>query len=328
MAKVDLNLIVIFDAIMREQSITIAAEQLAMTQPSVSKAVSRMRCAWRDPLFLKQGRGITPTPYARKLWHEIADPLRQINSSISPPKFDPMTSSTQLRVALTDGISGLFWPKLRAIVEQRAHAIDLYAVPFQGNGEQLLLNAEVDLVLDYFPTKHQHITVKHLYENNFTCVMHPNHPLASQDLSLEAFCRADHLLVSLSGDPSGAVDKCLMQEGMQRRVAMTVNSFSSAIDLLQESNLICVMPFTVASKAIRKGQLVHKAVPISVPSPRISVAWHTRNRPSLALKWLINEIEQLVIHDSKIFTAPLLQVSLSAGSNLGSHCHLNEQRPI
>ncbi|KLN64873.1 LysR family transcriptional regulator [Vibrio sp. VPAP30] len=306
MAKVDLNLIVIFDAIMREQSITIAAEQLAMTQPSVSKAVSRMRYAWRDPLFIKQGRGITPTPYAKKLWLEVADPLRQINNSISTPKFDPMTSSTQLRVALTDGISGLFWPRLRTIIEQRANAIDLFAVPFIGDGEQQLLAAEVDLVLDYFPTKHHQITVKHLYENHFTCVMRPNHPLAKQKLSLKTFCQADHLLVSLSGDPSGSVDKCLEQEGEKRRVAMTVNSFSCAINLLQESNLICVMPYTVASKAIHSGQLVQKAVPISVPSPTISVAWHTRNQPSLALKWLINEIEQLVIHDSEAFTTPLL----------------------
>ncbi|WP_281629648.1 LysR family transcriptional regulator [Vibrio sp. St2] len=303
MAKTDLNLIVIFDAIMREQSITIAAEQLAMTQPSVSKAVSRMRYAWKDPLFIKHGRGVTPTPYARQLWQEVAEPLNKISHTVSPPKFDPMTSSTQLRVALTDGISSLFWPRLRAIIEDSARAIDLYAVPFQGNGQKLLLEAEVDLVLDYYPTTHEQISVQHLYDNHFTCVMRPDHLLAERTLSLEDFCGADHLLVSLSGDPSGAVDSTLAIKGLQRRVAMTVNSFSGAMDLLEESNLISVLPFTVASKAIEKGRLIQKPMPISVPSPTISVAWHRRNQHNRALKWLINEVEAIISTEAHVFAS-------------------------
>ncbi|MCG9681713.1 LysR family transcriptional regulator [Vibrio sp. Isolate23] len=302
MAKIDLNLIVIFDAIMREQSITIAAEQLAMTQPSVSKAVSRMRYAWKDPLFVKHGRGVTPTPYARKLWRDVADPLSKISHTISPPKFDPMTSSTQLRVALTDGISCLFWPRLRTIIEDRAQAIDLYAVPFKGDGQKLLLEAEVDLVLDYYPTAHEQISVRHLYDNHFTCVMRPDHLLADETLSLDTFCGADHLLVSLSGDPSGAVDSCLSLKGRQRRVAMTVNSFSSAMDLLEESNLISVMPFTVASKAIQTGRLIQKPIPISVPSPTISIAWHRRHQHNQALKWLVKEIETIVAAEPNVFS--------------------------
>ncbi|CAM3211308.1 LysR family transcriptional regulator [Vibrio neptunius] len=301
MAKIDLNLIVIFDAIMREQSITIAAEQLAMTQPSVSKAVSRMRYAWKDPLFIKHGRGITPTPYAKQLWHEISEPLNKISHSVSPPKFDPMTASIQLRVALTDGTSCLFWPRLRAIIEERARAMDLYAVPFKGNGQQLLLEAEVDLVLDYYPTTHEQISVRHLYENHFTCVMRPEHPLADRFLSLEDFCGADHLLVSLSGDPSGAVDSTLALKGLQRRVAMTVNSFSGAMDLLEESNLISVLPFTVASKSIEKGRLVQKPMPITVPPPTISIAWHRRNQHNRALKWLINEVGAIVSTEAHVF---------------------------
>ncbi|EGA65154.1 LysR family transcriptional regulator [Vibrio brasiliensis] len=301
MTKVDLNLIVIFDAIMREQSITLAAEQLAMTQPSVSKAVSRMRYAWQDPLFIKQGRGICPTPYAKELWQQIADPLSHISQTVSPAKFDPANTPVQIRVALTDGISSLFWPRLRAIIEQRAQMLDLYAVPFKGNGEQLLLEAEVDLVLDYYPTRHDQITVRHLYDNHFTCVMRPQHPLAHKTLSVDDFCHAQHLLVSLSGDPSGAVDQSLALLGRTRRVAMTVNSFSSAIELLQESSLICVMPFSVASKAIAKGQLVQATLPISVPSPSISIAWHTRNQRNLAIKWLVNEVEQLVHNEPEVF---------------------------
>jgi len=301
MAKVDLNLIVIFDAIMREQSISIAAEQLAMTQPSVSKAVSRMRYAWQDPLFIKHGRGITPTPYARQLWQDVSEPLHLISHSVSPPTFDPMTSSTQLRVALTDGISSLFWPRLRQVVESRAKAIDLYSVPFKGNGQELLLDAEVDVVLDYYPSTHAHITVNDLFENNFTCVMKPDHELADKDLDLQSFCSAEHLLVSLSGDPSGVVDSSLKKLGLQRRVAMTVNSFSCAIELLQSANLICVMPYSMASKAIVRGELIQKVLPLKVMPAPISIAWHKRNQRNLALKWFIKEVQAIVRDEPEVF---------------------------
>lgn len=301
MSKPDLNLILIFDAIMREQSITIAAEQLAMTQPSVSKAVSRMRYIWKDPLFVKKGRGIQPTPYAINLWETIANPIKQIEQAVTPQTFDPMKTRTQLRVALTDGVSYLFWPHLRRVIEQRAKAIDLYAVPFRGDGEQLLLDAHVDLVLDYYPTSHPHIHSKLIFENHFTCVMPPSHPRAKDDMSLETFCTEEHLLVSLSGDPKGIVDSRLKEMNLSRRVAITVNSFSSAIHLLKQSNLMSVMPRSVVCGDIHAGTLIEKPLPLVVPPAPISIAWHKRSANSQALKWLINEVHTCLSEQSAVF---------------------------
>jgi len=290
MAKTDLNLMVIFDAIMRERSVSIAAEVLNQTQPSVSKAINRMRHQWQDPLFVKKGRGVEPTPFAITLWNNISEPLAHIERQLSQPKFDPNKTPSTLRVALTDGMTHIFWPHIRSIIESKANAIDLHAVPFKGDGESLLLSASADLVFDYYEDKHPHILSEQLFYNHFTCVMSNQHPLAYQPLELENFISCEHLLVSLSGDASGLVDQALTAQGLTRRVAMTVNSFSGALELISQSNLICVIPQRILRSSSLKKKLVEKPIPITVPPVPISIAWHKRRSNHPPLMWLIVEI--------------------------------------
>jgi len=294
MSRTDLNLMVIFDAIMKEQSITAAAEQLAMTQPSVSNALSRMRHQWHDPLFVKDGRGVKPTPFAEQLWQRINNPLADIQQALAPPEFIAQQARRQFRIALTDGMSGILWLPLRQHIEQYAPGIDIYAVPYKADGETLLLNAEVDLVVDYYPGRDRQIRSEAQFDNHFVCLMRPGHVLASQTLTLTRFLAQDHLLVSLSGDPRGAVDTQLQQQHQQRRVAMTVNSFSAALEILRDSNLIAVMPLSVAMKAIARGELVAKPVPLVVPPAPISMAWHIRQQRDPGLSWLRQTIAEIL----------------------------------
>ena len=116
MSKPDLNLMVIFDAIMQEQSVSIAAKRLSMTQPSVSNALSRMRHVFKDPLFIKDGRGIKPTPFANALWLEVASSLNVISDAVNPKSFVPHYAKRTFRVALTDGMASLLWLELRKVI--------------------------------------------------------------------------------------------------------------------------------------------------------------------------------------------------------------------
>src|SRR5699024_549083 len=102
MKKVDLNLLVVFDAIMRECSMTRAAEQLAMTQPAVSNAVSRMRVAWNDPLFVKHGRGIAPTPRAQEMWGRVRLHLDDLRAMANPEPFDAARARRSFRIGSYD----------------------------------------------------------------------------------------------------------------------------------------------------------------------------------------------------------------------------------
>ncbi len=293
MPKTDLNLVVIFDAIMQEQSVTTAAERLAMTQPSVSNALARMRHVWRDPLFVKDGRGVKPTPYAQRLWAQIAHPLSDIRTAVDPPQFDPASHARCFRIALTDGLTGMFWSPLRQHIEHYAPNIDVHAVPYTGALEQQLMQANVDLVMGHYFGRHQQIATRALFENPFVVVMRPNHPLSQGKLTLKRFIAAEQLLVSLSGDAEGSVDITLAEMGLKRRLAMTLNTFAGAVELVQDTNLITVLPYPVVAKYLQRGELLAKPTPISIPTPIMYMAWHKRDERDPGLQWMRNVIQTI-----------------------------------
>jgi DNA-binding transcriptional LysR family regulator len=290
MANTDLNLIVIFNAIMQEQSVTLAAGRLAMTQPSVSNAVSRMRHAWKDPLFVKQGRGIRPTPFAQTLWQNVAIPLHLIQSATAQQVFDIKNEKRTFRIASTDWMTDFFWLPLRKIIENEAPGIDIHAVPYKVNGERLLLDADVDMVLDYFEGTSSRVTSKHLFNNQFVCAMRPSNPLANQVLDVTRFTQAEHLLMSLSGEARGGIDTLLEQKGLTRRIAMTVNHCYNLAKILENSNLITTIPLPIILSSVESGQLVVRQLPFDIDPAPISMSWHNRNDRDPALLWLRQKI--------------------------------------
>ncbi|MGB1237952.1 MAG: LysR family transcriptional regulator [Pseudomonadales bacterium] len=297
MANTDLNLLVIFDTIMQEQSITLAAERMSMTQPSVSNAVSRMRHVWGDPLFVKQGRGIRPTPFAENLWLEINEPLQRIRAANTPTKFDPSRLKTSFRIALTDWMVDLFWLPLRRIIEAQAPGVNLHAVPYTVNGEALLRSANVDLVLDYYEGSDNKIESQHLFDNHFVCAMRYNHPLANKTLSLKDFARAEHLLFSLSGEAAASVDSVLQQQNMHRRIAMTVNHSYHIPKLLAHTDMITTVPFPLILDSVERGSLIIKKLPFHLCPAPISMTWHHRQQHSAQSLWLRSSILKVLQND-------------------------------
>jgi DNA-binding transcriptional LysR family regulator len=296
MANIDLNLMVIFDVIMQEQSITAAAERLSMTQPSVSNAVSRMRHVWKDPLFVKQGRGIRPSPYAERLWQEISEPLNGIKLATQKQIFNPATLKRTYRIAVSDWMADLFWLPLRNLIEAVAPYVNIHAVPYAVNGERLLLNADVDIVLDYFEGYSTKVQSQHLFDNYFVCAMRADHPLANKELDLQSFVKAEHLLLSLSGEASGGVDKRLAQQGLSRRIAMTVNHCYNLSKLLVNTNLITTIPLPIIFESVNSGQLIIKKPPITLSPGPISMTWHSRHQRDPEILWFRERILEVLQH--------------------------------
>ncbi|GGP27150.1 LysR family transcriptional regulator [Silvimonas amylolytica] len=287
MRDVDLNLLSIFDAIMTEGSVTKAAQQLAMTQSAVSNAVARMRVVWKDPLFIKEGRGIRPTPRASAIWRDIGLPLATIRETINPAPFDPATTARRFRIAATDHMTYPLWPPLRNLLEARAPGIDILAVPIRVNGlkDQFDEN-EIDLAVGVKALPGGELRQQWMFDTGFVCAMRRNHPLANRPLSLENFLSADHLLVSLSGDPVGFVDELLLQKGMRRRVAMTVNNFYGVIDLLTACNLIAVVPESVVLTHPRRAEIHATPLPFEMPQSHAHMVWHNRCERDPGHQWL------------------------------------------
>jgi len=299
MKQVDLNLFVIFDAIMREQSITGAAKHLAMTQPSVSNAVSRMRYAWSDPLFVKQGRGIKPTPMAFTLWQQINGPLAKISDAANQQKFNAATSTRTFRIALTDFAVDVFWQPLREVIEQEAKHVNIHAIPYAVNASNLLQEAEADLIIDIRPDSDPSLRATWLFDNDYVCAMSHKHPLAGKVMDMDSFIQADHLLVSLSGEASGIVDILLAKQGLKRRLACTVNHFSCIPKMLLNSQLITVIPRPIIEHVINPKGLYMTAPPFNIDPAPISMIWHQRNDRDLGLKWLRENIIKIVACELK-----------------------------
>lgn len=295
MKNQELTLLYVFDAIMTEGSITRAAERLNMTQPAVSNAVSRMRHAWKDPVFVKKGRQIEPTSYALSLWDQVRGPMHELSRAVTTTGFDPATSRRKFRIALADMMLDLLWPPLVSKLEQDAPGIDLHAVPYTlGGAHMQLREAQVDLAIGML-TEHDHsLRSTWLADSGYVLAMREDHPLAGRPITLEEFLDARHLLISLSGDTHGPVDSALDRMGLSRRVAVTVNHFPAIPALLQTSDLITALPDgMMQDEQLRKGLWLTR-LPIEVDPISVYLIWHARHDREPGLIWMRSLVEYLI----------------------------------
>jgi DNA-binding transcriptional LysR family regulator len=292
----ELKLLVIFDVIMTENSITRAAEQLSMTQPAVSNALARMRILWDDELLVPDGRKVQPTSYAKNLWEKVRDSLHNLNQAIEPDNFEAKNAKRTFRIALPDIALDTLWLDIRKLFENEAAGLNLHAVPYTiACSKSLLDDAEVDLVLGQSNRSLENICSDHLFDTSYVCAMRKDNPLAKQKLTVEAFASAQHLLVSLSGDSSSPTDQALCQLGLSRRVAVTVNNFSSAVPIIQGSDLIAILPTDLLDKFLAGDELAITHPPIDIPHTSISMLWHKRQSADEGLIWLRKHIKKIFI---------------------------------
>ena len=144
----EMSLLIIFDAIMTEGSITLAADRLELTQPAVSNALSRMRQAWNDELFIKEGRNIQPTLFAQNLWRQIKMPLNDLSRAVNNEDFDLATSQRVFRIEAVDTVVETVWLPMLKMLEKQEPNIAIHDVPLTNlDIGSMLHNAEVDLVV-------------------------------------------------------------------------------------------------------------------------------------------------------------------------------------
>ncbi|OZG73183.1 LysR family transcriptional regulator [Hahella sp. CCB-MM4] len=294
MKNQDLTLLYVFDAIMTEGSVTRAADRLAMTQPAVSNAVSRMRHLWKDPLFVKKGRSIEPTSFALSLWDQVRAPMHELSNAIDASAFEPAESKRKFRIAVTDVLVDLIWQSLACSLQRKAPGIDLYAVPYtQADAFNQLREAHVDLAIGMLTGHDSSLRSIWLFDSEYTLAMRDDHPLAKNGITLKDFLAAKHLMVSLSGDTTGIVDLALSQRGWKRRVAVTVNHFAVVPQLLRESDMIAVIPKIATGGAGYQDGIWFADVPFDLDPTSIYLIWHTRHDRDPGLMWMRQLVEDI-----------------------------------
>lgn len=303
----DLNLLRVFDAVMSERSLTRAARSLALTQPAVSNALRRLREALGDDLVRRSGQGVLPTPRALALWPSVRDALRQLHLALVPEGFAPAQAEQAFVLAMADATAAALLPRLMARLAGEAPGISVRVVPLLTRDPRKLLDEEAaDLAIGHFPAVKaewgaraqegagQAFAQRHLYDSNYVCVMREAHPLASGPLTLNRFCAARHLLVSFSGEPYGFVDEALAARGRRRQVVLSVNQFFTAARVVQDSDLLTVLPRHFLSLVGTTHQLVERPLPLEVAPISIDAMWHKRQDTAPAHRWLCDALVRSV----------------------------------
>jgi DNA-binding transcriptional LysR family regulator len=292
--SIDLNLLSTFEAVMMELNVSRAAERLNITQPAVSHALRRLRRITNDELFIKVPCGVSPTPKALELWEPIRDGLLQIRQVLLPVAFDPATTKQTFTISMTDYSVALLLPRLLTILEQAAPNIDLRIVPNTNiNAASLLEQSEIDIALGRFFRPGLRLRVQELNRDRYVCVMRHGHPLSNRKLTLKKYVNAKHLLVSLTGESTGFIDEQLREQGLKRRIMLTVNQFTLAPELIAKSDLITAIPKRILQKSSYLEQLHIVELPIEVAPSELQMMWHERKQRDPAHEWLRSQLTEI-----------------------------------
>lgn len=306
LARVDLNLLSLFEVIFAERHVGRAAARLNLTASAVSHALSRLRRLLNDPLFLRTPRGVVPTARAMALAEPIADVLTRARNVVAAAEpFDPAKSKRRFVIASPDGVSPVFLSPLLARLLRRAPGIDVglrQLLPPSG-GQSVerawlpalaeLERGAVDIAvapIDHAPPR---FATRMLYEEDFVVVMRKRHPFAARP-TLQRFCEARHLVVSMTADPRGFLDDELVRQGVSRHVALTVPDFGTGLATVAETDLLAAMPRRfVALHAARFGLVVREVplklrrFPIRAAAPKVALM-------DAGLAWLFDELHAAV----------------------------------
>ncbi len=291
----DLNLLRVFDAVMTEQNLTRAAGRLAMTQPAVSNAIKRLREALSDELLIRTAHGVKPTARAESLWPAVRRALAELEEAVAPRSFELAKAHVTFRMAMADATAAILLPRLVRLIESDAPGIDVRMVPLTTREPRpMLLRGDIDLAIGFFPgvvaqlqgATETPIRHERLYRGQYVCVMRQHHPLASENLTLDQYCNANHLLVSFSGRARGLVDDALLTLNRERRILLTVNQFFTAGKVVTASNLLMVLPRHLIAATGMTDALIVKELPFPMPDVHIDMLWHERDARNPGHRWL------------------------------------------
>lgn len=298
LSRFDLNLFVLFEAVREEAHVGRAAERLNLSPSAVSHGLSRLRRLLNDPLFLRTPKGVVPTGRAEELAGPIAEILAQARRVVATAEpFDPATSTRRFTIGAPDGALAAILSPLLARLRKNAPSVDIgirQVLPLPGPvdadrawsvGLADLESRALDIAIlpaDRVPPRFaRHM----LFDEEFVIGMRKGHAFARKP-TLDRYCEARHLVVSMAGDPFGFVDKALAEHGRSRRIAMTVPNFMLALALVADSDLLAALPQSLLSRNAARFGLQSVGAPVPLPGFQISAIATRSALTDAGVAWL------------------------------------------
>jgi DNA-binding transcriptional LysR family regulator len=282
----DLNLLLVFDAVLRERSVVRAADSLAISQPAVSHALNRLRHALKDKLFVRTPSGMSPTPRAEQLALPVRKALNELQLAVEGDTFDPSTADRRFTIAVNNYAAVVAAGPILAAVRAQAPNVRLSMVPSGTlNLRDRLDRGELDLVLSGQAIDGERFASQQLIEDRFVAVLRSGHPALRRKLTTASLAELQHLGISSSREDLTFVDEFLKARKSARFVASDVPYLSAGAVLVQ-SNLVAVLERKLAMEFRRAYPIEVRELPLEAPLLHSVMSWHRRFDDVPGHRWL------------------------------------------
>jgi DNA-binding transcriptional LysR family regulator len=289
LTKVDLNLLLVFEALLQTKNVTQAGAMVGISQPATSFALSKLRILLNDPLFVRTPQGMQPTPQAVLLAKPVQQALNIIrNDVLQRPTFDLTTTERRFTLAMTDVAEMVFLPRVLRLLREQAPRANLKTVIMPSTAlETALETGAVDLAVGLFPDlKRASFYQQRLFQHPFVCIVRADHPTIGRKMTLQQFLAASHAVIEAEGRTYEIFEQVLARRGLKRRVALSIPHFLSIPMVIADSDLIVTVPHVLAQVFARSTNIRLVAPPIKVGNYDVRQYWHERFHKDPTNRWL------------------------------------------
>jgi DNA-binding transcriptional LysR family regulator len=286
MTTPDLNLLITLDALLAEGSVAGAARRLSLSPSAMSRALARLRETTGDPLLVRAGRGLVPTPRALALREQVARLVQDAGMVLRPQQdVNPTQLIRTFRLRASDGFVETLGPALLARLAAEAPEVRLHFVAKPNKESDPLRHGELDFETGVIGTNTApELHSQALFRDRFVAVVRPGHPLCTEPLTASRYASAHHIMVSRRGQEHGPIDQALAALKLERHVATLVPGFATALALVRGSELVATVPELHCASL--HDDLVRLPLPFPLPGMTLALLWHPRLDADPAHRWL------------------------------------------
>jgi len=291
--RIDLNLLLVFEAVLETKSTTLAAAHLGLTQSAVSNALNRLRSALGDPLFVRTSEGMLPTPRAAEISLPVKDSIERIRTTLGhAAEFDAPRSDRIFRIYMTDVGQMVLLPPVLAQVMTDAPQVKIETVQATTlrAREAAMSSGEVDLAVGYFEDFEGPFHSQSLFREHYVCVVRADHPLVGDELTLQQFATLRHAVYHPSGGGHAhqekAIDTAIAAQGVRRDVTLRAVHFLGFTRMLRSTDIITTLPNRLAAACAALTPVRIFKPPVEIPTFEVGQFWHKRFHQDAGNRWL------------------------------------------
>ncbi len=297
--ELDLNLLRVFDAVLKEGSITAAAPRIGLTQSATSNALQRLRAHCQDPLFVRTTRGMQPTAYGRAVAQPISAALRSVRDSLAhSAEFDPRRSNRLFTIVSTDYGELLLARRITPILLAEAPGLSISFVRADRDKYREVLETSGDIALGQLPPGHADFVQQHILTDTLVCMVRRDHPRIRGPLTVDQFLEEAHVTVGAPALTDSLVRRALGRKASKRRVVMQSASHLVVPAAIAGSDLLAVTPAGMAQIFAKQLRLRVLELPFAIPSITVRQFWHRRMHNDAGHKWLRSVIAKALRGDA------------------------------